>query len=295
MYWVTSLRAISYILCPVICLGWDYTNTSTWTSVNSNCGGNSQSPIALTESSMSPATYEAFSITGDDVTLTETLQNNGHAAVVSISQNITVVGGGLNGTFKAAQFHFHWGNDSTKGSEHTLNGNQYPMELHIVTYNMKYANLSTALPNSDGLAVLGFFIQVGSSDNTNFAPIVGALSNIVAKDATHSITDFKLKDLMTASMNKFYRYAGSLTTPNCEESVTWTVFAEALTMSESQIATFRTMFEDSGSTKPMVDNYRPPQALNGRTVSVYRSSHASVASLGYILAALPFIALCFSI
>ena len=49
-------------------------------------------------------------------------------AVVSISQNITVVCGGLSGTFKAAQFHFHWGNDSTKGSEHTLNGNQYPME-----------------------------------------------------------------------------------------------------------------------------------------------------------------------
>lgn len=62
-----------------------------------------------------------------------------------------------------------------------------------------------------------------------------------------------------------------------------------------QIATFRTMFEDSGSTKPMVDNYRPPQPLSGRTVSVYRSSHASVASLGYILAALPFIALCFRI
>ena len=61
-----------------------------------------------------------------------------------------------------------------------------------------------------------------------------------------------------------------------------------------QIATFRTMFEDSGSTKPMVDNYRPPQALGGRKVSVY-SSHASVASLGYILATLPFIALCFSI
>lgn len=48
--------------------------------------------------------------------------------VVPISQTVTVTGGGLNGTFKAAQLHFHWGNDSTKGSEHTLNGNQYPME-----------------------------------------------------------------------------------------------------------------------------------------------------------------------
>lgn len=48
--------------------------------------------------------------------------------VVQITQTVTVTGGGLTGTFKAAQLHFHWGSDSTKGSEHTLNGNQYPME-----------------------------------------------------------------------------------------------------------------------------------------------------------------------
>ena len=40
------------------------------------------------------------------------------------------------------------------------NRGDFNFQLHIVTYNMKYANLSTALPNSDGLAVLCFFIQV---------------------------------------------------------------------------------------------------------------------------------------
>lgn len=125
-------------------------------------------------------------------------------------------------------------------------------------------------------------LQVGSSDNANFAPIVSALSNVVNKggnqfwenikqknnayvlwfiiitimfiiiiiiiikhtyfkmstiisDATHSITGFKLKDFMTVNMGKFYRYQGSLTTPTCDESVTWTVFAEPLSMSESQV------------------------------------------------------------
>lgn len=124
-------------------------------------------------------------------------------------------------------------------------------------------------------------LQVGSSDNANFAPIVSALSNVVNKgenqfwenikqknnayvlwfiiitimfiiiiiiikityfkmstiisDATHSITGFKLKDFMTVNMGKFYRYQGSLTTPTCDESVTWTVFADPLSMSESQV------------------------------------------------------------
>ncbi|XP_048729997.2 carbonic anhydrase-like [Ostrea edulis] len=261
---------------------WDYSDPASWNSTYSNCGGTSQSPIALTESSMTPASFEPFSVTGDNVTLTETLSNNGHSAVVAISQTITVTGGGLGGTFKVAQFHFHWGNDSTTGSEHTLNGQQYPMELHIVTYNSSYADLNTALPQSDGLAVLGFFFQISSSDNPNFAPIVSGLSSIAAKDATHSITGFMLKDLMTASMSKFYRYKGSLTTPTCDESVTWTVFAEALSISETQLATFRTLYEDSGSTIQMVDNYRPTLALNGRTVNVYSNS-AQTNIIGLVL------------
>lgn len=265
---------------------WDYTDPSTWTSVYSKCGLTSQSPIALTESTMTSESFEAFSFTGDDVTLTETMTNNGHTVVVPISQAVTVTGGGLTGTFKAAQLHFHWGGDSTKGSEHTLNGNEYPMELHIVTYNTKYADLDTALPNSDGLAVLGFFFQVSTSENANFAPIVSGLSNVVQKDQTHSITGFKLKDFMTVNMGKFYRYQGSLTTPTCDESVTWTVFADALSMSETQLASFRALYEDTTSTKQMVNNYRPPQALNGRSVKLYAST-ASRHPFGISLAIFP--------
>uniref|UniRef100_A0A8W8N0U2 carbonic anhydrase n=1 Tax=Magallana gigas TaxID=29159 RepID=A0A8W8N0U2_MAGGI len=133
-------------------------------------------------------------------------------------------------------------------------------------------------------------VRVGSSDNANFAPIVSALSNVVNKDATHSITGFKLKDFMTVNMGKFYRYQGSLTTPTCDESVTWTVFAEPLSMSESQLATFRTLYEDTTTTKQMVNNYRPPLALNGRSVHLY-TSNAPRLPLGISLAIFPLAAL----
>lgn len=47
--------------------------------------------------------------------------------------------------------------------------------------------------------------------------------------------DFSLRELLPNSMAKFYRYSGSLTTPACDEIVTWTVFDEAVSMSEKQV------------------------------------------------------------
>ncbi|XP_070182930.1 carbonic anhydrase 2-like, partial [Littorina saxatilis] len=129
----------------------------------SYCSGQSQSPIDLEasqvtyDSDLQPFTFSNFDNTNG---ITWTLLNNGHAAQVSIgSGTMQVSGGSLGGTYQVAQFHFHWGSDSTKGSEHTVNGLAYPMELHIVCFNTKYGNLGDSLANPDALAVLGFFFE----------------------------------------------------------------------------------------------------------------------------------------
>ena len=41
----------------------------------------------------------------------------------------SISAGGLGATYRAAQFHFHWGSDDTNGSEHTVNGNTFPLEV----------------------------------------------------------------------------------------------------------------------------------------------------------------------
>ena len=41
----------------------------------------------------------------------------------------TLSGGGLDGTYKALQFHVHFGDSDGDGSEHTFNGMQTPMEV----------------------------------------------------------------------------------------------------------------------------------------------------------------------
>ena len=59
-------------------------------------------------------------------------------------------------------------------------------------------------------------------------------------------------------------HQGGLTTPTCNEAVLWTNFMSMQTISEAQLAIFRTM-TDSDSVS-IVDNYRPPQPLNARTL-----------------------------
>lgn len=43
-------------------------------------------------------------------------------------------GGGLPSVYKALQFHLHWGEDAGPGSEHTVDGERYPMEVNLLTF-----------------------------------------------------------------------------------------------------------------------------------------------------------------
>ncbi|ETE57106.1 Carbonic anhydrase 2, partial [Ophiophagus hannah] len=160
----------------------------------------------------------------------------------STAEQINITRGGLRGTYRAVQFHFHWGDLKRNGSEHYIDGIQYPMELHIVHMNIKHKTINEAKQHPNGLAVLSFLFKV-----------------------------------RLASLSKYYRYKGSLTTPNCDEAVIWTVFEEQIPISRSQLNIFvdTTYFKNSaGTPQKMINNFRPLQLLGGRTV--YASRDATI-------------------
>ena len=79
--------------------------------------------------------------------------------------------------------------------------------------------------------------QAGTTDNSAFQPIVDKLSSVSSEGDEVEISGVTLAQLMPAdkTLSRFFRYSGSLTTPSCNEVVTWTVLEKTVSISEQQV------------------------------------------------------------
>lgn len=262
---------------------WDYSTgangVDNWANENNVCGGEKQSPINIVSAA---AEYnESLELFERDWYYTPPtsmeLTNNGHSLQMNILANHPVIDnrGVLPFPAKLAQYHFHWA--ATKGgagSEHKIDNQNRFGELHLVHYNTKYADLAAAASESDGLAVLGFFLQAGyPQDNEMVDQILDLIETVPYKGNTTTVEKlFSIETFLPPDMGLYYRYEGSLTTPPCYESVLWTVFEQDIRISDrqaEQLATALYSGDDQTSDK-IVNNYRPVQPLNNRPVTKAR-------------------------
>ncbi|VDN09775.1 unnamed protein product [Dibothriocephalus latus] len=205
--------------------------------------------------------------------------------------------------YKVQQFHFHWGSDSTTGSEHTVDDRHFPLEMHIEAYPSIYANFSVARTAVEGLTVVSVFFNMtdNQSDSTlsKMGNLLSMLEQVQPAGSKANVTSFKPEVLLPEN-KEFFRYLGSLTTPPCTENVQWTVMRHPLNVTEADLEKFRSLLFGEGDGKtPMQDNFRPVQPLNPvRAVQprvLYKSwpsaSHRLAAGLFVITLGLTFIAL----
>jgi len=236
--------------------------------------GKAQSPIDFDFERMTKATYEDFDFIGyDRAGKNDTLVNDAHCVMGHSDNNPLVQGGGLPGVYQFAQYHMHWGSDNKQGSEHTISGKSYPMELHLVHYKLQYGDgLGSALKNAkranDNLAVLGVMFELQDEDNKVLEPMMTAMDKIASTPMNEkvSMTPIPMADILPKDTKNFFRYQGSLTTPGCFEVVVWTVFKEPIGISAKQMARFRQNVKIKDNTENLVNNYRKTQPWNGRKV-----------------------------
>ena len=123
--------------------------------------------------------------------------------------------------------------------------------------------MSQAMDKPDGLAVFATFYQIRKEGSDVWSDLTSKLQQIQEpKEEIVNFSDLTLASFIPPEIKKFYRYKGSFTTPDCLESVTWTVFHQPLSISEDQMSALRALSDSQG--QPIFNNFRPLQPLNGR-------------------------------
>jgi carbonic anhydrase len=224
---------------------WSYhgnTGPSYWGGLREQwriCGsGERQTPVNLEGARVQPP---AFTV-DYDVAPTLVAFNSGH----DIRSNPTGLGSLTlddDGTqYPLQEFHFH--TRSEHRYERPSGITDYPIEMHIVH------------ENANGRVVLGVFIvpiKPGEEPNPELSKIWERLP--VERDQRTTVTDFDLGKLVPADHHA-YRYAGSLTTPACDQNVSWFVLMTPLYLTPEQIGRMERAF--SGPLFPE-GNRRPVQ------------------------------------
>ncbi|EPS38834.1 hypothetical protein H072_7401 [Dactylellina haptotyla CBS 200.50] len=141
-------------------------------------------------------------------------------------------------------FHFH------TPSEHRLNNQWYPLEVHFVHQGKTDAT---------NLAVVGIFFNVNERNRSEpmIKRMAELLKKITKKGDSVTATDVHLRGIRRAIMHsKKYTYTGSLTTPPCTEGVAWFISTDIIDISIADLNMFK---------KVMQYNARDLQAGIGET------------------------------
>jgi len=232
----------------------------------SQCGGNEQTPINIVPTDTDNSVPN-FSFSKD---LTAKLfygivYNTGKTLKFVPDYTYQIKNPLLDFDYYFLQLHFHWGATDDRGSEHLLNGQSYPLEMHLV-HVKKGLTVGEALNDPDGLLVLGVFFEIVPNSQAGYVFDKELETILDAKDQLKEKvkTGIKLDFIPTLFSSNFYAYMGSLTTPPCSEVVQWLVAGQPLPITKRQLASFRALEDKFG--QPLVDNYRPVQPINGRDV-----------------------------
>jgi carbonic anhydrase len=181
----------------------------------------------------------------------------------------------LGNGYACSQWHCHF------KSEHTIDDQYTVGECHLVCHKQSIAELLGAPHLNSGdkeaLRVFGIMIKQGDATTADNAVFKEILDNYALATEAGVAASVTLPDPVATSL---WRYYGSLTTPNCQEIVHWTVFNGGITISPAQAALITANFAE-GTDR---NNFRLIQERNDRPVTVYKynAKLVSASSAGQI-------------
>ncbi|VDP65698.1 unnamed protein product [Echinostoma caproni] len=201
--------------------------------------GKLQSPISISSSDLTyDKSLRQLDVLGKEKQVDMEIHNTGQDVKIELldtSPPLILTGGPLSYEYRIFGALIKFGSDSSKGSDHQIDGFSFPAE-------------------------------VGEHPSADLSALLATIVDVQLKGQFRRLNGLLMSAILP-STEQFITYQGSIPFPACHETVTWIVLNQAVIITEAQLQALRELrigpVKESGT---MANNFRPVQKLNGRSV-----------------------------